>query len=152
MKFWTPVAAVLLICAGSNSIFGHDAKSKSDDVEQSLLNIERELSAALLKRDKPVFEKYLAETCTATDMGGEVMSKEKLIKFVVSPDFNITSSKLDDLKAKVYGDCEVVTYRSTDAGSYRDDEFSNVVRWTDTFVKLNGRWQIVASHSSRVAD
>ncbi|MEP6754030.1 MAG: nuclear transport factor 2 family protein [Chthonomonadales bacterium] len=152
MKFWTPVAAALLIFAGSTTIFGQDAKPKADDLDQSLFKIERELSDALVKRDMPVFEKYIADTCTSTDMDSEVMDKERLLKFLGSPRLTIRSSKLDDLKAKVYGDCAIVTYKSTDAGTFKGEAFDSQVRWTDTFVKLNGKWQIVASHGSRIAN
>jgi hypothetical protein len=45
----------------------------------------------------------------------------------------------------------VVTYGTTDKGSYKGKDISGNYRWTDVFVKRNGRWQIVAGQGTRVA-
>ncbi len=54
------------------------------------------------------------------------------------------------MKVQVHGDAAVVTYRSTDKGSYKGNDLSGQYRWTDVFVKRNGRWQAIAGHGTRV--
>src|SRR4051794_5126530 len=41
-------------------------------------------------------------------------------------------------------------YGSTDKGSYKNSDISGRFRWTDVFVKRNGRWEIVAGQGTRI--
>jgi ketosteroid isomerase-like protein len=61
------------------------------------------------------------------------------------------SSKSEDMKVQVYRDTAVVTYRSTDKGNYKGNDISGRYRWTDVFVKRNGRWQVVSTQGTRIA-
>ena len=60
--------------------------------------------------------------------------------------------KFDDMKVHVYGNVAVVTGRNTIKGVWEDIEhdISGPYRFTDVFVKRDGRWQCVASQSSRI--
>jgi Ketosteroid isomerase homolog len=69
---------------------------------------------------------------------------------VKSGDLKIESSTNEDMKVQVHGDTAVVTYRSTDKGNYKGNDLSGQYRWTDVFVKRNGRWQIVAGQGTRI--
>jgi hypothetical protein len=44
-----------------------------------------------------------------------------------------------------------VTGRGIYKGKYKGVDFSSNERWIDVFVKKNGRWQFVASHSTNIA-
>jgi ketosteroid isomerase-like protein len=55
------------------------------------------------------------------------------------------------MKVRVYGDMAVATYGSTDKGSYKGKDISGRFRWTDVFVKRNGRWEIVAGQGTRIS-
>jgi hypothetical protein len=41
--------------------------------------------------------------------------------------------------------------RVTSKEKYKGQDVSGQSQWTDTLIKRAGRWQIVASHSSRIA-
>jgi len=49
------------------------------------------------------------------------------------------------------GDTAVVTGRSTIKGVRDGKDLIGRERWTDVFVRRDGRWLAVASHSSRIA-
>jgi ketosteroid isomerase-like protein len=123
----------------------------SGNVEQNLMHIEQELDDAVVKGDTSASEKYLADNSTFTDPGGMVMDKARSIDDFKSGNLKIESSKLEDMKVQVYGNTAVVTYGTTDKGSYKGKDISGNYRWTDVFVKRNGRWQIVAGQGTRVA-
>ena len=44
----------------------------------------------------------------------------------------------------------VVTYRSTDHGTYNGKDISGQYRWTDVFVKHNGQWQVVSTQGTHI--
>jgi hypothetical protein len=123
----------------------------NSDVEKTLMNIEQELTNALLKGDASVFERYFADTFIFTDPGGTLGYKAQMIASMKAGDFKFESSKIDSMKVQVYGNTAVVTYRTTDKGMIKDFDVSGQYRWTDVFVKLNDRWQIVAGQGTPIA-
>ena len=127
------------------------AGAPHSDAEQTLRRIEQEIVQSLLKRDPSANQRYLAEDVVLTDPEGVVSDKKTAITDVTSADLKLESSSISDMKVRVYGDTAVVTYRTTDRGSYRGKRIDGQHRWTDVFVKRNGNWQVVASHGSNVA-
>ena len=143
------VLAVLIITP--SFVQAKDSSSKqSGNVDQTLMHIEQEMLDALLKGDASANERYLADTYVFTDPDGMVMDKTRMIADLKSGDLKFESSKVDDMKVRGYGDAAVVTYGTTDKGTYKGKDLSGRYRWTDVFVKRNGRWQIVATHGTRV--
>ena len=56
--------------------------------------------------------------------------------------------EIDDVKAHVFGDTAVVIGRTHRVGDVAGSAYDVVIRFTDTFVRRDGRWQVVASHAS----
>ena len=56
--------------------------------------------------------------------------------------------EVDDVVARVFGDAAVVTGRTHGVGAFDGTAYDVVIRFTDTFVRRDGRWQAVASHAS----
>ena len=127
------------------------AKEKGGTVEQTLTRIEHELLDSLLKGDPAAFDRYLADTFTFTGPDGMVEDKARTIADLKSGDLKFTSSKLDDMKVQSYGSTAVVTYGSTDQGSYKGKDISGRFRWTDVFMKRNGQWKLISGHGSPLA-
>jgi ketosteroid isomerase-like protein len=141
------VAAVLVSI--TLSIFGV-AKDKAGNTDQAVLSIEKEMLNALLKGDASASERYLADTYIFTGPDGEVSNKAQSVADLKSGDLKFQSATLDDAKVSVYGDTAIVTFASMDKGTYKGKDISGKTRWTDVFIKRNGKWQIVASHGSRI--
>ena len=53
---------------------------------------------------------------------------------------------------RVLADTAVATGLSTIKGQLKQQDISGKYRWTDTFVKRDGRWIIFASQSSPVGE
>ena len=131
-----------LCCSG----FAQSKERPSAGTEQAVMRIERELLNAILKGDPSANERYLADTYVFTGPDGTVENKAQAIADLKSGDLKLQSASLDNAKVQVYGDTAVVTYSSNDKGTYKGKDISGKTRWTDVFVNLNGRWQVVASH------
>ena len=56
-----------------------------------------------------------------------------------------------DMKVIVHGDTGVVVGRQTTKGTYQGQDIGGVFRFTDTWAKLDGRWQCIAAQSTRIA-
>jgi outer membrane receptor protein involved in Fe transport len=138
---------VALTVSMSSICMGQD----SGNVEQTIMNIEQELTNALLKSDASVFDRYFADNFIFTDPGGSLAYKTQMIASMKAGDFKFESSKIDSMKVQVYGNTAVANYRTTDKGKIKDFDVSGQYRWTDVFIKLNDRWQVVAGHGTPIA-
>ncbi len=133
-----------LCCLG----FAQSKEKPSAGTEQAVMRIEHELLNAFLKGDPSASERHLADTYVFTGPDGTVQSKAQVMADLKSGDLKIQSASIDDAKVQVHGNTAIVTYGSNDKGTYKGKDISGKTRWTDVFVKLNGRWQVVASHGS----
>jgi ketosteroid isomerase-like protein len=120
-------------------------------VEQELIKLENEWADALFKRDVASYDRILADDYTWTDFDGIVWTKAQDLETLKSGEVVNTSYVVDDWKVRVYGDAAVVTGRCTTKETYKGEDVSGQFQWTDTWVKRAGRWQCVASHTSRIA-
>jgi len=126
------------------------AKTQTGTVEQELIRLENEWNDAWVNRNIAFFERIYADDFMVTTSDGSVLTRAQDIANVKSGDDVATSVMGDDFKVRVYGDTAVVTYRSTEKGQFKGRGFSGQYRWTDTWIKKDGRWQIVAAHCSRI--
>ena len=123
--------------------------SDNASVEQSLLQLEREWENAMTKNDAQTIERMEADDFTYV-MEGMRGDKQADLADAKSGAFS-GSAELMNLKARVYGDAAVVTgTASLRNAKYKGKDVSGDYLFTDTFVKKNGRWQVVASHANRV--
>jgi ketosteroid isomerase-like protein len=122
------------------------------NVDQALTKIEKDSSAALLKKDAAGFGKYFADDAVLTGPDGMVQTKAQLVADVKSGVLNLESSEVSDMKIQVHGDAAVVTYASVDKGKYKTQDISGRFRWTDFFVRRGGTWLIVGSQGTPVQE
>jgi ketosteroid isomerase-like protein len=138
----TTIIALLLASAA--------ALAGSAATEQQLKDAETAWSQAYVKGDIASLDKLLAAEYLFTDQDGKTFTRAEDIASVKSGEFKMTSFKIDDLKIHVYSDFATVTglneFVATDSGK----DASCKCRFTDVFVKRDGRWQAVASHVSKL--
>ncbi len=139
------VAIALMMVFGSLA-YGQ----KKMTVEETIMKMEQEMTDAFIKGDTSVFEKYGADNATFTDPGGMMMNKAQTMAMFKSGDLKLESSKIDGMKVQMFGNTAVVTYRSTDKGMYKGRDISGQYSWTDVFVKMGGKWKLVAGQGTPI--
>jgi ketosteroid isomerase-like protein len=105
--------------------------------------------ASLIKKDRATMERLYAEDYMYTHSNGTVLNKTQEIAESMSPDQAWTAHKSDDLKVRVYGAVAIVTGLSTLTGSAKV-YVPGPRRFTEVWVKRNGRWQMVGGQSTLV--
>ncbi|MGH9819035.1 MAG: nuclear transport factor 2 family protein [Pyrinomonadaceae bacterium] len=150
----------LVICVGMIIVCWLNAAaqssvSKSDPkVEGRLMQLERDIGQANIRRDKAFFERIEADEFIFTDSAGGITTKAEDVASLDQPpgEFRLISYDVDEMKVRVYGNTAVVTGRVTTVSKNKDREITNKSRFTDVFVKRRGHWQLAAGHSSRIRD
>jgi ketosteroid isomerase-like protein len=146
------VAGIALAVAVAIAAVAANAGQTPTSPEQALVTLENDWSQASIKRDGATLQHFYADEYVFTDADGNTSTKAKEIANLTSGAFRLTAYKFEDVKVRVYGEVAVVTGRNTIKGTWEDIErdVSGPYRFTDVFVRRNGRWQCVASQSSRI--
>lgn len=124
--------------------------AKGAAAEQELIKLEKEWADAVVKVNLTALGRILADDFAGTDPDGMLWTKTKSLDVLKSGEDKVSAASLDDLKVRVYGDAAVVTGRSTVKEVYQGRDVSGQYRFTDTFVKRDGRWQCVATQSTKI--
>jgi len=130
---------------------GNDAAKPNPDVEKAIIKIEQDMSAALTKSDADAAGKMIADSFYAVNPDGTTQNKAQFIADVKSGKLKLESNQLDDMKVHAAdADMAIVTYRSTDKGTYDGRDLTGQYRWLDVFAKRNGTWQFIVSQGTRL--
>ncbi|HYP52791.1 MAG TPA: nuclear transport factor 2 family protein [Pyrinomonadaceae bacterium] len=125
------------------------ASSTSDRraVMAELSKVENDWIRANIKADKEALDQILAEEYTGTMHDGTTQTKDEYLADI-KPDRTARSWSSEDVKLELEGDTAILSgvliWNST-SGTRR-------FRFTDTFVKRDGRWQAVASETAPADD
>ena len=131
-----------------------DAPDAPGDREKAeLMQLERDIGRANVERDAAFFERVEADEFVFIDSNGGVTTRKEDVdgvKASPNPDVKLLAYDVDDMRVLLYGDTAVVTGRVTTRQTVKGEERTGRSRFTDVFVRRDGRWQIVAGHSSRI--
>lgn len=155
MKNRIPVVALLSL-ALAGFAFGQTANQKmgkEDRTRNDLMQLERDIGKANIENDYAFFERVEAEEFIFTDAGGGVTTKKQDLeglKQPANPDVKLVAYDVDEMKVMLYDKTAVVTGRVTTKRMVKGAPVTGQSRFTDIFVWRQGRWQLVAGHSSRI--
>ena len=124
--------------------------SKDGKVEEAVMQLERDWCNVTLKSDADWLTRVLADDASFVTSMGQRQTKAQVVA-----DFKAEKTKtcqVDQMQVRAYGDTAVVTgrWRITGTDAKGKPFPTPESMFTDTFVRLNGQWQCVASHSSAV--
>ena len=142
-------AACVLASASTVTVSGAAPQRVSSD-QQILIQLERDWDAAFHRNDVAVVRDILAEEFLATYDDGTRGDKAQELKFAAEFNQKIESSTLDDFIVKIYGDTAVVWFTQKMVGTSKGQRLELTFRYVDVFVQRGGRWQCVASQSTKV--
>lgn len=118
--------------------------------EQELIQLTKDFADAQIKCDVAFFEQRMPDDNIGTDEEGNLHNKAELIAGLKSGTDTITSVVWEDIKARVWGDAGVVWMRFTQKSQSKGKDTSGTYQETDTWIKINGRWQNVTAHWSKI--
>lgn len=148
MKRVTSSAIVLLLFAGS--VFAQAAPDAAE-----LTKLLNDFLAGASRNDPAVHERFWADDLIYTRSAGRRVTKAEIMEDLrKAPAPNPTDPKTvytaEDIRIQQYGDTAIVAFRlvaTTDAGG--DKQVANLLN-SGTFVKRNGKWQVVNWQSTRM--
>ena len=147
------IALLLFAFALPGALFaqGNTAPKTDPEVEKAVTKVAQDMAAALTKPDHDAAAKMLADSYYAVTPDGGTVNKTQFLADLKSGKFKLESNQLDDIKVHATApDLAIVTYRSTDKGTYDGHDLSGQYRWLDIFAKRNGTWQFIVSQGTKI--
>jgi ketosteroid isomerase-like protein len=120
------------------------AHAAATATERELYRIEDAWARAVVRRDAKALGRLIAPKWTYSDESG-LMDRDAGIAAFVSGTDTVTEASNADMRATVYGNAAVVTGILRMKGRGPKGPFDRHYRYTDTWVRMDGRWQAVAS-------
>jgi ketosteroid isomerase-like protein len=123
--------------------------SESRSVARELEEIERQLAATWKRADCDAWGAMLAPEWSVIHITGNVMTRAQALEMCRTQKPLLDSLTSDELSVRSFGDAAVVTGRTT-VTTAADQPETLRLRFTDVFIRREGRWQVVASHATRI--
>ena len=142
--------AIAFFCLFSLCLAAGQEASKTSSVEDQIKKQEQNWAQATVKEGAAAVDQYEADDIIDTDPSGRVTDKTQDKTDLSSGDLKFQSIELSELKVHVYGDTAVAAGTSTVKGTYKGEDISGKYRFTDVWVKRNGKWHAVASQSTKL--
>jgi ketosteroid isomerase-like protein len=112
--------------------------------ERAVLDLEEAWAKAVVRRDAAVFKRLLAPGFTYTE-DDRIQTGAELTRDIVSGTDTVTSARNEKLATRSYGNTMIVTGWLIMQGRSRGTPFERRYRFTDTWLKRDGQWQIIAA-------
>jgi hypothetical protein len=138
----------LVAVLSSISLSGSQLAVKSD--QDILIELEHRWDAAFHSNDAAFISSVLADEFIATYADGGRGDRAKELANVAAFNQQVDSSMLDEFIVKVYRDTAVVWFTQHMIGPVQGKPVELVHRYMDVWVMRDGRWQCVASQSTRI--
>jgi ketosteroid isomerase-like protein len=104
--------------------------------------------------DNSVYGRFFADDLIYTRSAGVTITKADILKSVAEPPppgEPTSTYDADDITVHAYGNMAIMNFRLIQHVTNKDGSTeTNYYRNTGTFLKLNGRWQVVAWQATRV--
>lgn len=122
----------------------HSAAQGLEATKRRIAALEDQWIQAVIKRDAAAFNRLLAPAFVYTE-DDRVYTKEQLINEVTTGTDTVTAGRNEDLKVRVHGNTAIATGWLILIGRGSGKPFERRYRYTDTWQRINGRWQVIAA-------
>lgn len=119
------------------------------EAEQELRALEARLDAARVGADVALFEQVLATEFQTTNPAGAVTGRQQALDDARSGALKVKSSRSVDISVAFTDGVAIVRGKAIMGAAYTGHDISGVYAYTHVYVHRDGRWQVVAAHTSR---
>jgi hypothetical protein len=154
MRLVKSAIALLVLALAVTALAALAVDNKSADmVDAAAITTITEMEIASAKAyttgDPSYVEKNYDDNFSGGSSWGNWETKQSILADM--KDNNRTNSEvISDLNVRIYGDTAIATYTSTQNSVYHGENSVRTILSTDTFVRRDGSWKQVASHSSEL--
>jgi len=146
-KLFRIVSVFIVLFVGPVQALAQKSPSLTN-AQQEVRKLERAWLDAYEKRDVAAMTAIVADDFTITFSDGSMQTKPQIIESLKRPGGSSSKFLTENVQSREYGDTVILIGTVISDWTQDGKAMSDRSRYTDTYVKKNGRWQVVASHLS----
>jgi hypothetical protein len=117
---------------------------------EELVRRTQELYDAVVPGNQAPWKKYFADDCIFADEKGRIFDKTKLVADITPMPAGYSGSiKIDQAQSRIIGETAVLSYDLDETETIFGQNLKARYHVTDTWLRRNGEWQIIASQAHR---
>jgi len=124
------------------------APAAADDVAD-LIATDKRMQRAFVDRDATALEEIFTDDYVLVLWNGVERNKQQILADVRSPDTKWEVNEASGWQVKVRGDLAIVVATLHQKGVDHGEAFDSNVKFSDTYVRENGRWRNIHAHASK---
>jgi Domain of unknown function (DUF4440)/Domain of unknown function (DUF3471) len=126
------------------------AEKEAAITEQELVRRTQELYDALVTGNQAPWRQYFADDCIFSDEKGRTMDKSKLVADITPlPTGYSGLIKLEHVQSRILDSVAILSYDANETETIFGQKLNARYHITDTWIRRDGSWQIVASQAHR---
>jgi ketosteroid isomerase-like protein len=142
---WSRVLPLVLMTSLVVALGANPGVPQAEDATK-IVALENLWNQTQLNHDAPAMEKMIDDDFVLTDYDGSLLNKSQFLDSIKDMSIKLTQEMSEGMKLHQHGNTVVVTGATREKGTQNGKPFGHNGRFTDTWIKKDGRWLCVASH------
>ena len=127
------------------------AQGNNESADKSLiLALESAWNQAEIHHDSTAVAAIVADTFISVDHHGKLLSRSQYLADLKDPSWKPEEISNSETSVYIYGDTAIVTSAYHTKGTDHGKPFVHRGRFTDTWIKRDGKWQCIADHETLI--
>lgn len=123
------------------------AQQKTTDAS-SVLSLEKKWTDAYKHRQIEMLSSILADDFVITVENGDTFGKEGYITHTADASVHVEMAEQSDIRVRMHGNTAILTGAYHEKGTSKGKDYEYHDRFTDVWMRSEGKWQVIASHYS----
>ncbi len=149
MRF-TAVPILLVALTGFGRAQSVASNESEEAAKKEVLKMGDQLNEARKTKDRAALDRILADRLSWIARGDR-LNKSQVIADFLADNLRFKYFAHDNVKVDIFGNTAVVTGHSTSVLEYKGKLFDAPRLFSEVYVKMDGRWQMVIHHVSDLA-
>jgi ketosteroid isomerase-like protein len=142
------VLLTLALLFASSSAFAQEKSPSPEEIQ--IRQLERAWNQAEANQQVKEVSNLVDDTLVYVDYDGSIMNKAEYMKWVAAPEQKADHLFDEGMTVHVYGNAAVVNGIYRESGVNKGKKYVIRSRYTDTWIRRDGTWRCVASHSTLI--
>lgn len=120
--------------------------------EQQIQEASKVYEQALTQKNEPLLKSILADNFILTTATGKVLTKKDMMLNLNKEGTKYDKFESSEVKISVFYDAAIETGKVHTVGIRGGKKIAETTRYTDFWVKIKGKWLLLAEHSSFITN
>lgn len=116
--------------------------------EQQIQEASKVYEQALTQKNEPLLKSILADNFVLTTASGKVLTKKDMMLNLTKEGTKYDKFESSDVRISVLNEAAIETGKVHTVGIRGGKKIAETTRYTDFWVKIQGKWLLLAEHSS----